>query len=171
MAHLNSAPPEQSIRRPRRRLAARLSRHNLPGLQVSTAPPTTASFFFLSEAKREQTTYPLALEPKCVFTLGYVRKSYIHWKHTFIISCGRLELCSDTYRLPNPQGQVAAGSLIDRINTSRQSQRSQPCSREISQSQVSFHSVCRSSRRRRIIVSPSAPRPVFELLGLGGNLV
>ena len=153
---------------PPRRAAEPAQPSGPSGLHSAAHPP---SFFFLSEAKREQTTYPLALEPKCVFTLGYVRKSYIHWKHTFIISCGRLELCSDTYRLPNPQGQVAAGSLIDRINTSRQRQRSQPCSREISQSQVSFHSVCRSSRRRRIIVSPSAPRPVFELLGLGGNLV
>ena len=49
MAHLNSAPPEQSIRRPRRRLAARLSRHNLPGLQVSTgaARDGAAAFFYL----------------------------------------------------------------------------------------------------------------------------
>ena len=48
MAHLNSAPPEQSIRRPRRRLAARLSRHNLPGLQApQRRPPQRELFLFI----------------------------------------------------------------------------------------------------------------------------
>ena len=49
-----------------------------PAQPSGPSGPTTASFFFLSEAKREQKTYPLALEPKNS------------------ISCGRLELCSDT---------------------------------------------------------------------------
>ena len=63
MAHLNSAPPEQSIRRPRRRLAARLSRHNLRAFRSpQRRPPQGRAFLFYQNGK--QTTYPLALEPK-----------------------------------------------------------------------------------------------------------
>ena len=101
MAHLNSAPPEQSIRRPRRRLAARAEpaqpSGGPSGLHSAAHHSSAAFSFYLKQ--REQTTYPLALEPK-------------NRKFADGSCCALIQTTQRTGTVAD--FLVAAGSLIDR---------------------------------------------------------